>query len=340
MQSSLMSPGRRVLARMGIAVLALLALAGCARATPSAPPSGGASSPVTLAMGFIPNVQFTPLYVAAERGYFSEEGIEVDFDYGMEHDLLKLAGTNELQFVIGSGDQVILARSQGLPVVYVLNWYRRFPVAVASLAPLDSPQELVGKDIGLPGLYGASYIGWLALLDAVGLDPTSVNLVSIGYTQVESMVTEQVDATVVYAMNEPVQLRHEGHEVSMIEVADYIDFVSNGLISNETTLQEQPERVRAVARAMLRGLQDTLDDPDAAFAICRRYVPEIDDENAPLQRAVLEAALDFWRPGDSGDLGRSDPAAWEASADFMRKVGMVEGEVDVESLYTNEFVQD
>ena len=340
MQTSLMSPGRRVLARMGIAVLALLALAGCAGKTPDAPPDGSALQPVTLAMGFIPNVQFTPLYVAVERGYFGEEGIEVAFDYGMEHDLLKLAGTNELQFVIGSGDQVILARSQGLPVVYVLNWYRRFPVAVASLAPLDSPQELVGKDVGLPGLYGASYIGWLALLDAVGLEPTSVNLVSIGYTQVESMVTEQVDATVVYAMNEPVQLRQEGHEVSMIEVADYIDFVSNGLITNETTVQEEPERVRAIARAMLRGLQDTLDDPDAAFAICRRYVPEIDDESAPLQRAVLEAALDFWSPGDSGALGRSDPAAWEASAAFMQKVGMVEGEVDVESLYTNEFVQD
>jgi NitT/TauT family transport system substrate-binding protein len=330
------TPRARVLALALIVTLALPALAGCARSKPEAPPPTRA---VTLAMGYIPNVQFTPLYVAVERGYFTEEGIELTFDYGMEHDLLKLAGTNELQFVIGSGDQVVLARSQGLPVVYVANWYRRFPVAVAALEPLDSPQALVGKDVGIPGLYGASYIGWLALLDAVGIEPTSVNLVSVGYTQVESMVTEQVDATVVYAMNEPVQLRQEGYEVSLIEVADHIDFVSNGLISNETTIQEQPELVRSMVRAMLRGLQDTIDDPDAAFAICRTYVPDIDDESAPLQRAVLEAALDFWRPGGSGDLGRSDPAAWEASVAFMRKVGMIESEVDVGSLYTNEFVQ-
>jgi NitT/TauT family transport system substrate-binding protein len=318
------------------AVLALLALAGCARSRPDEPSPTRA---VTLAMGFIPNVQFTPLYVAVERGYFAEEGIELTFDYGMEHDLLKLAGTNELQFVVGSGDQVILARSQELPVVYVANWYRRFPVAVAALEPLDAPQALVGMDVGIPGLYGASYIGWLALLDAVGIESTSVNLLSIGYTQVESMVAGQVDATVVYAMNEPVQLRQEGYEVSLIEVADYIDFVSNGLITNEKTIQEQPELVRSMVRAMLRGLQDTIDDPDAAFAICRQYVPEIDDESAPLQRAVLEAALDFWSPGGSGDLGRSNPAAWEASVDFMRRVGMIEGQVDPESLYTNEFVQ-
>ena len=111
--------------------LALLVLTGCARAsertreTPEPP-----ERTVTLAMGFIPNVQFTPVYVAMEKGYFQEEGIELELDYGMETDLLKLTGTGEMQFVIGSGDQVILARSQGLPVVYVANWYRRFPVAV------------------------------------------------------------------------------------------------------------------------------------------------------------------------------------------------------------------
>jgi NitT/TauT family transport system substrate-binding protein len=315
------------------AVLALLALAGCARSRPDEPSPTRA---VTLAMGFIPNVQFTPLYVAVERGYFTEEGIELTFDYGMEHDLLKLAGTNELQFVIGSGDQVILARSQGLPVVYVANWYRRFPVAVAALEPLDAPQALVGMDVGIPGLYGASYIGWLALLDAVGIEPTSVNLVSIGYTQVESLVTGQVDAVVVYAMNEPVQLRAQGYTVHEIEVADSIDFISNGLITNEQTIEEQPERVRAVANAMRRGLQDTLKDPDAAFEVCRRYVPEITDESAPLQRAVLEAALRFWQ---ADELGRSDPAAWQASLDFMREIGMVEGAIDVESLYSNEFLK-
>ena len=339
MQENHIAPGKRLFALLGIAVLALLALAGCARSDVDMPPTADTPRPITLAMGLNPNVQFTPLYVAVERGYFAEEGLEVTFDYGMEHDLLKLVGANELQFALGSGDQVILARSQGLPVVYVVNWYRRFPVAVAALDQLDSPQELVGKDVGIPGLYGASYIGWLALLDAAGIEPTSVNLVSIGYTQVESMVADQVDATVVYAMNEPVQLDHEGYKVGMIEVADYIDFVSNGLITNEKTIQEEPELVQAVARAMLRGLQDTLDDPDAAFAICRTYVPEIDDDRAPLQRAVLEAALAFWSPAGAGTLGRSDPAAWEASAAFMRKVGMVEGEVDVESLYRNDFVR-
>lgn len=324
---------------VGYALMVLVTLAGCGRATPGAQ-APGTGEPVTLAMGFVPNVQFTPLYVAVERGYFREAGLEVNFDYGMETDLLKLAGTNELQFVVGSGDQVILARSQELPVVYVFNWYRSFPVSVTALQPLESPQDLAGMEVGIPGLYGASYIGWQALLSAAGVDPASVNLVSIGYTQVESLVTGQVDAVVTYAMNEPVQLRAEGHTVYEIQVADYIDLISNGLITNEQTLDERPELVRAVVQAMQRGLQDTLDDPEAAFEVCRQYVPEIDDESAPLQRAVLDAALRFWQAeARNVPLGRSDPAAWQASFDFMREIGMVGADLDVESLYSNEFVE-
>ena len=319
-----------------IALTLALILSGCATPEPTAAPTSELRN-VKLAMGFIPNVQFAPFYVAVERGYFAEEGLQIEFDYGFDTDLLKLVGTGERQFVVGSGDQVILARHQGLPVVYVMNWYRRFPVAVAALKPLNGPQDLIGKTVGTPALQGASYIGWQALIHAAGINPADVKLVTIGYTQVESLVTEQVDAAVVYAMNEPVQLREEGYEPTVIPVVDYIDFVSNGLITNEQTIAQEPDLVHSIVRAILRSLRDTLDDPDAAFAIVRRYVPEIDDESAPLQRAVLEEALSFWR---AEDLGRSAPAAWEASQALMHQIGLIETEVDVSTMFTNDFVSE
>jgi NitT/TauT family transport system substrate-binding protein len=310
--------------------------------TPTATADAAAAArdlrPVKLAMGFVPNVQFTPVYVAIERGYFAQEGIAPKLDYGWDTDLLKLVGANELSFVIGSGDQVILARSQGLPVVYVMNWYRRFPVAVASLEPLDEPRDLIGKTIGTPVMFGASYIGWRALADGAGIPQAEVELVTIGYTQVESLVTGQVDAAVVYAMNTPVQLRSQGYEVSVLLAADYANLVSNGLVTNETTIAREPELVAGMVRAMLRGLQDTLDDPDAAFVLCRRYVPEIDDEGAPLQRAVLEESLRFWQPEQGAVLGRSDPAAWETSQAVMRKIGLIDAELEASELFSNDFV--
>ncbi len=311
-------------------------LAGCGTSAEKALPEK-----VTLAMGFIPNVQFTPFYVAVERGYFAEEGIEIEFDYGWETDLLKLVGSDELQFAIASGDQVILARSQGLPVVYVMNWYRRFPVCVVSLAEagIRGPQDLVGKRVGTPATYGASYIGWRALLDAVGLDETDVELISIGYTQVAAVSEGQVDAAICYAMNEPVQMQAAGESVDVIYVADYANLVSNGLITNERSVRERPELVQGMVRAALRGLAYTLENPDQAFDIALKYVPEAasDAQTKAVNRAILEKSVEFWG-ADPGELGLSNETEWQAAQRIMQQMELVGTEGDVDAMFTNQFV--
>jgi NitT/TauT family transport system substrate-binding protein len=100
-------------------------------------------------------------------------------------------------------------------------------------------------------------------------------------------------------------------------------------------LQEKPDLVRRLVRASLRGLDYTIAHPDEAFAIARQAVPEITDEDASVQRAVLEASIALWR---SDQLGISDPKAWSDSVAFMRATGLVEAPISVDALYTNKFV--
>ncbi len=296
---------------------------------------------VKLAMGFIPNIQFAPFYVAVEKGYFADEGIQIEFDYGWETDLLKLVGSGELSFAIASGDQVILARSQGLPVQYILNWYRRFPVCVVSLddAGIEQPADLRGRLVGTPVTFGASYIGWRALLDATGLNEQDVELVSIGYTQVAALTEEQVEAAICYAMNEPVQLEVGGEAIDVIYVADYINLVSNGLITNDETAAERPELVEGMVRAALRGLAYTLENPDEAFEISEEYVPELagDAATEAVNRAILAESLEFWK-ADSGQLGSSSPEDWVASQEIMESMGLLIPGSDIEEMYSNDFV--
>jgi len=309
-----------------LAQLLSILLAACRGVAPSRP------SEITLAMGYIPNVQFAPFYVALEKGYFAEESLTIEFDYGMETDLLSLVGQGELQFAVASGDQVILARSQGLPVVYVMTYYKRFPIAVISLeTPLEEPRDLIGHRVGAPGLYGANYIGWRALLYAAGIPEEEIPLDSIGYTQVASLTEGKVEAAVVYANNEPVQLRQEGYEPYILYVADYIDLVSNGLITNEETIAQHPDLVERLVRASLRGLRDTIEKPEEAFEICKRYVPEMTEA----QLAVLKETIPFWQ---SEPLGYSDPDAWEASQQFMLDVGLIDKETDIGEMFTNRFI--
>jgi len=319
-----------------VMALSLVVVSGCSSGSPAAPAPTSPPEEVTLAMGFIPNVQFAPFYVAVNKGYFADENLEIEFDYGMETDLLSLVGADTLQFAVASGDQVILARGQGLPVVYVMTYFHRFPVAVMSMEdmPLDKPEDLIGRSVGIPAP-GASYNGWLALLHATGIDEEDVPIEFIGYTQVASLTEGRIDAAVVYGANEPVQLRQAGYEPNIMYVADYMNLVSNGIITNEKTIEERPELVTSLIRAVLRGLRDTIDAPEDAFEICLEYVPEAGGENRDIQMAVLEESIKFW---DSETLGLCDPSAWEKSVDFMFQAGLMESKSDAEKMYTNDFI--
>ncbi len=330
-----------MISRMFLMFILITALVGCA-GQPVSTTESAADAPlqtVQLGVGFVPNIQFAPFYVAQAQGFYAEEGLDVSLEYGFENDFVALTARGERQFAIASGDQVVLGRAQGLPIVYVMKWYDRFPVAV--VAPQDSgittPADLEGHSVGIPGLFGASYVAWKALAYATDLNEDAVALESIGFTQAEAVSTQQVDAAVVYVANEPILLAQQGIDLNMFEVSDHINLVSNGLVTNEQLLADDPDLVARMIRASLRGLQYTIDNPDESFDLARTFIPEMTEEDVPTQKQVLAASITLW---ESDTPGLTSETAWQESVDFMVATGLLEAPVAVESLYSNEFVAE
>ena len=308
-------------------------MAACGR---TAPASNGLTA-IRLPMGYIPNVQYAPFYVGVDQGFFADEGLTLDFDYAFETDGIALVGANELPFTLASGEQVLLARAQGLPVVYVMSWWTDFPVAVAAPADsgIEAPQDLRGKTIGIPILGGASYIGYRALLQANGLPEDAARLEVIGFTQVEALLARRVDAVVVYTNNEPIQLAAQGMPVTLLRVADYVHLASNGLVTNETTLREHPDLVRGMVAATLRGIKAALADPEAAYQTCMAFVEGLDQADQDVQREILTTSMNFW---SSDSPGYSDPEAWKNMEQVLRDMGLLTTPLDPTLAYTNEFL--
>jgi NitT/TauT family transport system substrate-binding protein len=292
---------------------------------------------IRLPLGYIPNVQFAPLYVAVEKGYFKQAGIEIEFDYSMETDAVALVGANALQFAVVSGDQVLLARAQGLPVVYVLAWYQDYPVSIVSKVGqgILKPEDLKGKRIGLPGLYGTSYIGLRALLSTAGLKESDVTLDSIGYNQVEALISDQDQAVVVYTTNEPIQLRAMGYQIDEIRVKDYAHLVSNGLITNESTMSEHPELIRAMDQAILQGISDTIDNPDEAYQVSLKYVEGLAQADQAIQKQVLLTSIELWK---APTLGYSNQSAWENTLQVLLDMGLLSQPMDVTKVFSNGYL--
>jgi NitT/TauT family transport system substrate-binding protein len=295
-----------------------------------------------MAFAFIPNVQFAPFYVADTKGYYAEEGLDVTFDYNFETDVVQRVAAwpeGDTPFVMAGGLSVMLARQQGLPVRTVMTQYQQFPVVFFSKGdtPLATPADLRGQEVGIPGRFGASYYGLLALLYANDIDESSLDIQEVGFNQFQLVLEDAIPVASGYAMNEPVKLRQEGIDVNVLSVAESFPLVSDGIVVSEALLADDPDMVQGFVRATLRGLRATLESPDEAFELSLPYIPEVEEGNLEFERAVLEASLPFWR---SEPLGYSDPEKWTLSHAFLRDLDLLAAPVDVEASYTNEFIPE
>lgn len=313
--------------------LATALIVGCTAAPIAAP---GNKTKVRLPMGYIASVQYAPYYIALDKGYFAAEGIELEFDYKFETDGVKLVGAGELPFAIVSGEQVVLARAQGLPVKYVMQWFKKFPVAIISLQKtgINTPQDLKGKRIGLPGFFGATYVGWRAFLKANNLTEQDVTQQEIGFAQVAALQSDKADAVIGYINNEPIVLAQNGYPVKVFAVSDAVDIVANGLLANEKVIKENPKLVRGMISALLKGVADTIANPDAAMQVTAKYVEGFKADD-PIQKQVLLQTIELMKGGRPGE---SSAQAWENTQDALLTIGQLQKKLDTNALYTNEFL--
>ena len=327
-----------------ISVVLALAITSCAAPPPrqntaAVPAAATPLTKIRLPMGYIPNVQYAPYYIAVSKGYFATEGIEIEFDYKFETDGVKLVGAGELPFAVVSGEQVVLARSKQVPVKYVMQWYRKYPIAViaSAKAKINTPADLKGKTIGLPGFFGATYVGWRAFLNANGLKESDVQQEQIGFTQVAALKEGKKDVVIGYINNEPIVLAQNGVDVKVFAVSDQVDMVANGLLTSDKLTLENPALIKAFIRALLKGIADTIKDPTEAMQITTKYVEGLKADD-PIQQKVLAATIEVMEVMKSEKYGESKASAWENTQNTLLSMGQISEKMDVNTFFTNEFL--
>lgn len=324
-------------------VAAVLLLAGCSQAAaPSGPPSTAALPSPTIGLTYIPNVQFSPFYVAEADGAFTGAGVKPTLrHHGTSEGLFTAIAAGQEQFVVAGGDELMQARGQGVDLVAVAAYYRSYPVEV--IVPADSPirtlADLKGHSIGLPGKYGENWFGLQVALRTAGLGEADVQVKEIGYTQQAALSTDKVDAIVGFSNNEAVQFSLAGFATRSIPIAEgEVPLVGICLVTTAAYAKDHPDVVRAVAKGMLGGVSAVVADPDHALEVSTSYVPTLSAAQAKdAARATLVATTRLWAPEGTVD-GRLDADQWAAMADFMAAQGLTGQRVDPTPAFSNDYL--
>jgi NitT/TauT family transport system substrate-binding protein len=280
---------------------------------------------LTFFLTFIPNIQFSPVYVAIENGYFAEKDLNLVLEYGDEPVGVDLIAANERQFGVASGEEVIKTRANGRPVVYVYQWFNEYPVGI--VAPVESGittvSDLAGRTVGIPGRFGASYNALTALLTAFDMTESDIQLEEIGFTAPEAVCVGRVEAAVVYINNEPQQILERAAQGDCGDVTDVVvipassaaDLVSNGVVTNEETIQSNPLLVGNVVSAFDNGVRDVINNPAQAYLLSASYIenlPLADDLRATLEAAVAEQTEFLATDPDREAIAESRAALWDS----------------------------
>jgi ABC-type nitrate/sulfonate/bicarbonate transport system substrate-binding protein len=251
------------------------------------PAGAAAQTAATFQMGWIANVENAGEFVAAEKGYYTAAGVDLELvpgGPGISVEPLVVAG----QALVGLSqpDNVARARAQGGLLKVVATTFQRNPSAIMSLAssPIATPQELVGKKLGIQqsgvAIYDAFFTG-------IGIDPKSITYVPVQFDPAP-LVSGEVDAFVSFQTNQPIQLRLKDIETTTFLLADYgFNLFTDAFIVAEESLADEAKRAMIVniLRATFQGWRDAIADPEmAARLVVEEYGKSL---NLELEAQVL-----------------------------------------------------
>ena len=298
---------------------------------------------VTFRLAWILYGHTPSYYLAKERGFYLEEGIDATIVEGQgSATTVKLvaAGTD----TFGEADYGTMAKgiARGIPVKGIFGILQMHPMAVATPQDLGvkRPQDLAGKSLAVAAGGGDQQV-LPAFLAAHGLsDKVRVVQLSSGAAKREALLQRRVDGVIAYVNEQVPQIEAAGLKLNVLPFAEHgVRLLGTGILASTKTLKEQPDLVRRFIRATARGFVAAQQDPEAAVAAALKHFRER-DRAVTLKELTLSFAL-YRTPNTVGKpLGWMAKQDWEMNQEILLRYGGQEKKLAVEEFYTNEFVPE
>ena len=329
---------------ISLMVLAGVFLSACSTGEEATPTPTQAPTPtatpvpteVSLALDWFPNSNHAGFYVALERGYYRDEGLDVNiFVPANPEDVLKTVGAGRDDFGVSYQAEVLLARGEGVPVKSIAAMVQHPLNSIMALkeSGITRPSDLAGKKVGVTGIPFEEAL-FQAMLEHEGLSIDDVTVVNVGFDLGPALIGKKVDAIVgAYWTHESIAMEMQGYPIEILRMEEWgvPDFYELVLVASEDKLSSDPDTVRRFLRATARGFADAIQDPAAAVAILVDANPETDEA---LETQGIGLLAPMWTEGASS-FGEQTPERWQSLAQWMKDEGLLGEEVNEQDAFVS-----
>ena len=296
---------------------------------------------VTFVLDWTPNTNHTGLYVAQEKGYFDEEGLEVEIVQPPEDGADALVASGKAQFGISFQDTMApgVTGEDALPTT-----------AVAAVVQHNTSGIISRKGEGMDrpkGLEGKKYATWDApiekammknVVEADGGDFSKVELIPSTVTdEVSALKSKSVDAIWIFYAWAGIATEVAGLETDYFAFKDInpaFDYYTPVIIANNDFLKDEPETAKKFLNAVKKGYEDAIEDPKEAADILCEASPELDKD---LVLASQEYLKDQYI-ADADSWGYIDPERWNSFYNWLNENGLTETEIPENTGFSNEYL--
>lgn len=293
---------------------------------------------VSIRLKWLNQAQFAGFYIASQNGFYRKHGLQVEIrPGGSEFPAIPDVASGYDDFGIAGADQILIAKSQGAPIVAVSAIYRQTPLVLFSFKEkgIQKATDLKGKRVGVkPG--GNEELTYRAILSAAHVDSSTLREIPVKY-DMTPLFEGLVDVWPGYTINEVLVAREKGKDLNIINPGDYgISLYADTLFATDRLVREKPGVVSNFVAATLEGWQYAMDHPEDAARATLQFDPQL---NYSHELAMMKESIRSLKP-DANPVGTMDLDSWKEMRNLLINLKFMTMPVDVEKVFDPRFVKD
>lgn len=306
-------------------------------------PSPPALTKVSLVLDWFPYSAHSGLFVSQERGYFRAEGLAVEIRVPSDPATVsQTVATGRDDFGINYQPDLLLGRAEGVPVVSIAALVQHPLNSILTLqsSGLSRPRDLAGKKVGHAGIpFIELVLDTMLKSDGVAGGLNEVEFVNVGFDLVPALISKRVDAIVgAFWTTESISAQNQGFPTNIMRIERYgvPDYYELILVTNEEKIAKQSDLVQRFVRAVTRGYQDAMADPQGAVQLMKQVKPEVD---LAIDSPGVKLLAPLWKP-ENGVFGWQEENRWVDLAKWMKDNSLLQKDVDAKKAFNNTFVEN